>query len=442
LPISSAPSENEGIHEAPDGSKDENVFDIEQGVAISLFIKHPDSPRAVFHSELWGSRQDKYVATARGEFDAQSWTKLKPDSPNYFFIPQEVHGRTEYEKFKSVADIFIENVTGIVTARDNLVVGFEESELRARFREFSDLAISDEEIRRRYKVGDNYQWKMHSVRKALESEAFQRALVQSYTYRPFDQRKLYNDPRLVFRPRQAVMRHFNEPNIGLITTRITKDKDTVFCTAHAIAHKSASAYDISYVFPLHLIADVTRRENLSPDFRAFIDSRYEHHYTPEEVLGYIYAVLHAPVYRARYAEFLRIDFPRVPFPEAADDFETLSSLGWALVQTHLLRELPRRGLAAYHGKGDHRVEGVRYSPQEQAIHINKAQHFKPVPQAVWEFHIGGYQVLNKYLKSRKGRVLSLDEINHIGAIAHSLAFTIEQMTAIDAAYRAAFPDQA
>ena len=132
---------------------------------------------------------------------------------------------------------------------------------------------------------------------------------------------------------------------------------------------------------------------------------------------------------------------RSPFPEAADDFETLSGFGWALVQAHLLRELPRRGLAGYEGQGDHAVETVRYSPQEQALWINKTQHFKPVPQAVWDFHIGGYRVLDKYLKSRKGRVLSLDEINHVGAVADSLAFTIDRMAAIDAAYRAAFPEQ-
>ena len=110
------------------------------------------------------------------------------------------------------------------------------------------------------------------------------------------------------------------------------------------------------------------------------------------------------------------------------------------MQAHLLKEMPRQGLATYHGKGSHTVEAVRYSPQEQAIWINKTQCFKPVPQAVWDFHIGGYQVLDKYLKSRKGRVLSLDEIDHVGAVADSLAFTIEQMAKIDAAYRMAFPN--
>jgi hypothetical protein len=143
-----------------------------------------------------------------------------------------------------------------------------------------------------------------------------------------------------------------------------------------------------------------------------------------------------------YAEFLRIDFPRVPFPEASDDFETLSALGWALTQAHLLRELPRRGLAGYHGRGDHGVEAVRYAPAEHAIAINKTQSFKPVPQAVWDFHIGGYSVLDKYLKSRGNRVLSLDEIDHVGAVADSLAFTIEQTAKIDQAYKVAFPDQA
>jgi len=422
---------------SPDGSKDQNVFDIEQGVAISLFVKHRESTRGIFHADLWGSRQSKYLATARAEFGALPWKELEPSGPNYLFIPQEERGRAEYEKFWSVASIFPVNVTGIVTARDRLVVGFSETDQRVRFKEFSDPTISDDEIRRRYKVGDNYQWKMSPVRKTLASEQFRKSLVQDYTFRPFDTRKLYNEPRLVFRPRREVMRHFNKPNVGLITTRITKDRDAVFCTTHAIAHKSASAYDISYVFPLRLVDD-SGDENLSSSFRGFLDSRYEHHYAPEEVLGYIYAVLHAPTYRTRYAEFLRIDFPRVPFPEEAEDFETLSGLGWALVQAHLLRELPRRGLGGYHGKGDHAVVAVRYSPEEQAIHINKTQFFRPVPAEVWEFHIGGYQVLDKYLKSRKGRGLSLDEINHIGAVADSLAFTIEQMAKIDAVYRAAF----
>ena len=148
--------------------------------------------------------------------------------------------------------------------------------------------------------------------------------------------------------------------------------------------------------------------------------------------------MHAPEYRTRYAEFLRIDFPRLPFPEHASDFERLSDLGWSLVEAHLLRDLSRRSLANYPVQGDHRIEDVRYSSVEEAIHINKTQHFKPVPQAVWDFHVGSYQVLDKYLKSRKGRTLTLDEIGHVARVADCLAFTIDQMAAIDSAYKAAF----
>ncbi len=231
-----------------------------------------------------------------------------------------------------------------------------------------------------------------------------------------------------------------QPNIAITSIRkadVIGEWDFAFVTSGLMVHHALSIKEGNYVFPL--LAEGA--EKLSPDFRAFLDARYDHHYTPEEILGYIYAVLHAPAYRTRYAEFLRIDFPRVPFPEAAADFEKLSKLGWALVQAHLLRELPRRGLAAYPVKGDHVVEAVRYSPEEQAVYINRTQCFKPVPHAVWDFHIGGYQVLSKYLKSRKGRALSLDEINHIGAVADCLAFTIGQMANIDTAYRAAFPEQ-
>jgi predicted helicase len=210
--------------------------------------------------------------------------------------------------------------------------------------------------------------------------------------------------------------------------------------------------EIGYIFPIYVYPNQDSRgssvggqservENLAPVFREWLDRRFDHHYTPEEILGYIYAVLYAPRYRANHAETLRVDFPYVPFPASAEDFDTLSKLGWALVQAHLLRNLPRKSLAAYHGKGEHEVEAVRYDPKDQAVWINKTQRFKPVPQAVWDFHIGGYQVLDKYLKSRKGRTLSLDEINHVAAVADTLAFTIEQMAKIDEAYGAAFPDR-
>jgi predicted helicase len=433
---------------APDGSKDENVFDIEQGVAISLFVKGSDLERGVWRSDLWGKRLEKYKVAANSELKDIQFTKIEPTSPHYLFIRQDAALRTIYERGKSIKGIFVEGGTGIITKRDDLTIQYRAEDVWSVVGEFVSLAA--EEARRRFRLpADVRDWKVVDAQADISLDGPDRNRIKRILYRPFDDRYTYYTGRargFLGWPVERIARHFDHQNIGLITSRLTKGEDfrhaQVTDKMNEVIVMSSITSNNGFTFPLWLYkSNAARAENLSPDFRSFLDAHYEHHYTPEEILGYIYAVLHAPTYRRRYAEFLRGDFPRVPFPERAEDFEKLSVLGWALVQAHLLRELPRRGLAAYHGKGDHTVEAVRYSPEEQAIWINKTQFFKPVPQNAWDFHIGGYQVLDKYLKSRKGRKLSLDEINHIGTIADSLAFTIEQMAKIDEAYKAAFEER-
>lgn len=334
------------------------------------------------------------------------------------------------------------NVLGFQTHRDDFAISFTEAEMKTKLKELADTRFSNEDLERRYGLKSNRGWSLPDARSAVRrGEA---TAPQVVAYRPFDDRWAEFSNVTMDRPRRELIDHVaGRDNISLLAPRSIGTKDwrhafIVVAPANdcVISNRSREA---NQVFPLwRFDNEHTRQENFSSSFRNSLDARYERHYTPEEIFGYVYAVLQAPTYRARYAEFLRIDFPRIPFPEDANDFERLSELGWALVQAHSLRELPRRGLAAYHGKGGHDIEAVRYSPKEQAIHINKTQHFKPVPEAVWAFHIGGYQVLDKYLKSRKGRALSLDEINHVGAIADSLDFTIKQMEKIDAAYTVAF----
>ena len=172
-----------------------------------------------------------------------------------------------------------------------------------------------------------------------------------------------------------------------------------------------------------------RIENFSPEFRAFIDTHYQHRYSPEDILGYIYAVLHSPTYRQKYLDFLKTDFPRIPFVDERETFETLSQIGWELMQAHLLKTIPDT-LTVDVTAGDFTVEKPRYDPQHERLYINKTQYFSSVPQNVWAFHIGGYQVLSTYLKSRKGRTLSLDEIENIQHIVNVLRFTIDQMERI------------
>ena len=441
--------------QAPDGSKDENVFDIEQGVAISIFVKRPTSDRIMRHANVWGSRFQKYSFLADSSLDNVNWTDLHPSGPNYLFRPS-LTSDDAYRDFVSVLEIFQVRSTGIQTSRDRLAIGFTDREVQARLSKFADQNISDDFFRNtffrehrtgRYTRGDTRGWKLSKVRKWVRENLPEvQCSVGPLAYRPFDIRYVMGHPKMIDWPRNEVMQHFGGENVALLLPRqlASEGYRHSFCTdlPSEMCVVSTKTKEQNYVFPLwlHPMEDA-RTENIFPDFRAYIDSRYERHYTPEEILGYIYAVLHAPSYRMRHAEFLRMDFPRVPFPESADFFETMSLLGWALLQAHLLRELPRRGLAVYHGRGDHTVDTVRYLLNEESISINKTQFFNPVPKSVWDFRIGGYQVLDKYLNDRKGRVLSLEEINHVAAVADSLSFTIDQMATIDEAYLAAFPDR-
>jgi predicted helicase len=371
---------------------------------------------------------------------------LRVTGPDYMFIDQNLALKEIYDIGRSLPDIFMINSVGIVTARDEFTLARTAEDIWKRVQSL----VSDEveNARTAHRLGrDTRDWTVAGAITDLTQEPLTKNRVKPVHYRPFDTRQTYVTGRsrgFLSYPRMAIWNRLGANNLALVSSRYTKGESFAHAlVTDAMIEKiilSPNTSNNGFIFLLYDSPE-RRNENLSADFRAFIDARYERHYTPEEILGYIYAILYAPTYRNRYAEFLRIDFPRVPFPESADDLETLSGLGWALAQAHLLRELPRQKLAAYHGKGGHTVETVLYSSEQQAVAINKTQFFRPVPQAVWDFRIGGYQVLDKYLKSRKGRVLSLDEINHVSAIADSLAFTIEQMARIDEAYRAAFPDR-
>jgi predicted helicase len=430
---------------APDGSDDQNVFDIEQGVAISLLVKRPGLERGVWRGDLWGKRLAKYETAAEGSIATIAWQPIDPASPAYAFRHEDAERRAVYDKGWPLPAMFAMSSVGIVTGRDKLAVHFSKIDAFGTVERFSTLEA--EEARREYNLGpDTQDWKVAWAQEDVQATGTDENRLIQIAHQPFDFRWTYYTGKpsgFHVRPRRAVSDAMLKQNLAIISNRsqeIPGDWSNVLVLRHPATHHTVSNKEVNTVFPIY--ADgLGSNENFSPDFRVFIDSRYEHPHIPEEIVGYIYAILHAPTYRTRYAEFLRIDFPRIPFPDSAEDFEKLSLLGWALVQAHLLRELPRRGLAAYRGKGGGTVEAVRYSAEEQAVMINMTQFFKPVPQAVWDFHIGGYQVLDKYLKSRKGRVLSLDEINHVFAIADSLAFTIEQMARIDEAYRAAFPDR-
>ncbi len=442
---------------APSDAENENVFDIQKGVAITLLVKNPKLPRAIWFAEFWGNRLDKYRACAEAAFDCVDWRPVRCIAPYYMCRPLDWTGWDEYEKGWPVADaldadankrqIFEVNVLGFQTHRDHFAVAFEKSEIERRVRDMVDPAVSDRTIRERYNINDNRDWKLREARQALRARSKQDLVgsIVQCAYRPFDDRSCYFRTEFMDYPRRELIDNVTgRTNSVLLISRQIGVRDWRHVMVTALPANdcvvSDGSSEANYCFPIWTYDSTSaRNENFTATFRAFIDARYGHHYEPEEILGYIYAILHTATYRIRYAEFLRIDFPRIPFPKPAADFETLSNLGWTLVQAHLLRQVPMRKLAKYHGKGAHEVEFVRYSAADQAVAINDAQRFAPAPPAVWDFCIGGYQVLDKYLKSRKGRKLTLDEINHIASVADALAFTLDQMAKIDEAYLAAFP---
>ena len=442
------------------GSKeDKNVFDITKGVAISIFVKNGSLDKKVLYRSVRGGKMHKYQTSAQASITENQWEKLDPNSPNYFLVPRNEENREQYESYWSVRDIFSYGSTGILTGRDRLAVANTHKDI-IRNLEILMETPEEEDILRQFKLRKVQHWSVLNAKDTLNREGIRNSLIRSLSYRPFDKKFYYDHKEIVFRRRNNIMKHMNSSNIGLALCRLTMGLNWSHCLVSDspiddsfISNKSKER---AYLFPTFIIGPNQNEkrnrkpqvatngspdwnENLSPEFRGTIDSLYEHHYTCEEIFGYIYAVLHAPTYRERFAEFLSFDFPRIPIAQNGEEFELMSSLGWGLIQAHLFRELPTFGMTDYHGKGDHTVEKVRYSPTEEAIHINETQYFKPVPQEVWDFHIGGYQVLDKYLKSRKGRVLTLDEIKHVSAVADSLAFTIDQMAKIDVAYQAAFP---
>lgn len=450
---------------APPGVANENVFDIQKGVSITLFVKRKDLEQGVWFAEAWGTRLKKYEYSAEAKIRKIDWKRLSLIEPYYMFRPIDWTEWKSYSEGWLIADslsadddkrqIFNINVLGFQTHRDDFAVAYEEKVIRQRIRDLRNKDLTDQKIADKdFPPAANESSQKRNER--LKSVATLRSNVETIVdwerpiitcaYRPFDTRWCYFDGGIMDRPRKELLDHVAwRENLELLVPRqigTEKWRHSLVadCPPNDCLVSDASS-EANYVFPLHLFSKSGKTENLSSEFRNFLDVRFGNHYSPEEILGYIYGVLFAPEYRSRYEEFLRFDFPRVPFPKKASDFEQLSNLGWELVQAHLLKDYPDAGLAKFDGNGDESVEAVRYSEVEKAIWINKTQCFKPVPEDVWNFHIGGYQVLEKYLKSRKGRQLSLDEIKHVGKVADSLAFTITQMAKIDKAYKKAFPDR-
>ena len=445
----------------PDGAPDQNVFDIRQGVAIALFVKRGGKRKSnavVYHADLWGLREAKYSWLDTHTLEVTEWSELKPTSPSYLFVPRDNALEALYQRFPSVPEIFPVNSVGIVTARDKLTIGWSAEEIWQRVMVFSqmDPALA----REGYSLGkDARDWKVQLAQKDLLDSGLKKKKIVPVLYRPFDTRHTYytgHSRGFICMPRPEVMEHMlGGGNLALVTP---KRVEHVGAWRHSLVtdaiseHVTVSLKTIDYHFPLYLypttgrdnlfahLESTKRQPNLDPKLVASLATAYGRELAPEEIFHYIYAVLYAPKYREKYAEFLRMDFPRIPFTSDAELFLKLSGLGERLTGLHLLKSPELDPPACrFEGQRDNRIgkgkkDGLRYDPGEQRVYINATQHFAPVPNAVWTYRIGGYQVCEKWLKDRRERRLELDDIRTYCLIVTALKLTIDIQEEIDALY--------
>jgi len=437
----------------PEGGKDENVFDIRQGVAIALFVKNKEKKEsAIYHSDLYGLRQEKYDWLDKNEFLKNNYIQIKPQSPYHFFVKRNTEKIRKYLDWQKINEIFPTNSVGIVTARDKLTIKWSEYEMWNTVLNF--IKMEPEMARQAYDLGrDVRDWKVVFAQDDLKKTGMDRNKIFQILYRPFDIRFTYYTGRsrgFHCMPRPKVMRHMLEENIGLTLGRQVKaSRDWRHCLISNIIIESSfvsnKTSEITYLFPLYLYPDEKnknlfnhtqngREPNISPFVFEKLSKSYNRKPTPEEILYYIYGIFYSNIYRETYAEFLKIDFPRVPFTSEYDLFIEMGKLGKELTALHLLKSSELDSpIAKYQGSGDNdRIEKVIYKEDGQRIYINEEKYFEGVSPEVWNYHIGGYQVLNKYLKDRKNRMM--DDAPHYCRIVTALHKTIEIQKQIDKLY--------
>jgi predicted helicase len=415
---------------ALDGSIDQNVFDIMQGVSINVFVKtgkkKKDELGQVFHYDLYGKRDYKYDFLNNNSIKTITYKELPNIAPNYFFVNKDFEAQSDYDNGFKLDELFNLNNVGIATAKDAILINTSKDKLIKNVEDF-------------YNINANT------------------LLTKKIAYRPFDDRYIYYDTKIVERAREKIMFNFiNGDNVGLSLCKQFKTGENyvhAFISNKIIesSYVSNRTSEITSTLPLYIYnLDSTQQNLIESKNRianfnggiinqiatglglTFINEKEEtpNTFAPIDLLDYIYAVLHSPTYREKYKEFLKIDFPRVPAPLDHETFWKLVKLGGELRQIHLL-ESPtvEKYITGYPEDGDNVVK--KPSCKEGNVYINDTQYFSNVPEVAWNFYIGGYQPAQKWLKDRKDRELSYEDILHYQKIIVALSETDRIMKEID-----------
>lgn len=474
----------------PDGSLDQNVFDIMQGVSINIFVKTGNKKKnelgQVFHANLQGKREFKYETLNANTIQTFEWKQLEFTKPNYFFVPKNFDEIKNYEKGFKVDDLFGENVAGIETIRDAITIHFNSDSLKNVVNDFLDL--DEIEIAKKYNTEDARDWKIGRAKEDVKLNIESKNVWQNINYRPFDLRKTFYSGKqngFVCNGRYNVMKHLLKENLGLIIPRqTTQEWRHIFIVNNIFEGNltaSAKLFGTGNGFPLYLYPETNgqqtietrehaplpleRTPNLNTEILkqiaeklglTFTNEPFDYAqgateaersrcFAPIDILDYIYAILHSPTYREKYKEFLKIDFPRVPFPKDKNTFWQLVKLGGEIRQIHLLESSTvEKYITQYPTDGNNVVGKIYFEKTTEThgkvyINYNKTTHsengelqyFSNVPLAAWEFYIGGYQPAQKWLKDRKNHKLEFDDILHYQKIIVALSETDRLMKEID-----------
>ena len=505
---------------SPDGSKDENVFDIMQGVSINIFVRYSNSSlrersrsnpnkidchaskearndniysnsdnsnlAKVYHYDLFGKREDKYKFLFDNNLDNLEWKELKFEAPFFLFIPQNEIIKSEYDRGISVKDMFRISGVGITTAHDDFVIDADKEKLLQKFNDFKNSYPNADELHKKFNVAKKDGWDILKGWKNIQEDNDLNKYIQKIAYRPFDTRYIFYEDKLVWRCVRDIMVHFspslrrqslkqsneienidchadksarNDNNIGLVCSRqvISQSFNHSFITEMVMemCYISNKTKEGNYIFPLYIydtenvrkilreeneevggmfedikhFENKVRIENFTPKFRKFINEKYGE-IKPEEILGYIYAILFHKEYRKKYFDFLKIDFPKIPFVESKDYFLKFAKLGEELYNLHLgnlkiQKEVGEPMFKDNKNKNEKIVKAI-YNENEKDLFVNESLYFKNVDKEVWEYKIGGYQVLDKYLKSHKNENIDYEHFeNMIKILTRSIEIEAE-----------------
>jgi predicted helicase len=436
------------------GEPDKNIFDITVGVSIAIFVKMPKplkEKEVYYYSTLDNNllkRKEKEDYLFDENLKTISWKRLKPELPYYWFIDKDLSNQKQYDEGWGLNKIFKIYNSGIKTDRDSLFIDREKNTLTKRIKILFEGQF-DKSFQDKYNVKNSGSY---NLLEKVNNNKFIAHNIHLLHYRPFDFRYIYYQVGLTSRPSNSVHESIiDKENVGLIFPRFVKGMKSnyglITNKPADVALGGSHSGSETYIAPLFiyksngnsdengngfLFKDEIKRDNFTKEFRSFLKKQKLEKYTPEQILGYIYAIMFSETYRTKYYEFFKIDFPKIPFTDNKKLFGKLSNLGNELIENHLLkRNYNNKEMPVFAVEGNNEINQHNYDDKNQRLYINKIQYFEHFNKSVWEYEIGGYQVIDKYLKSRKGLILTYDEINHLKKVATSIQKTIELQVIID-----------